>query len=73
MHNALIVSFIDTYGAGTKLCIDRHLLGHELSGLTVGDLQFLQSQVEMSLQSIRKEKVTLSKKLLVLGFILLTD
>jgi hypothetical protein len=35
---------------------NRHLLGHELSGLTVRDLQFLQSQVEMSLQSIRKKK-----------------
>jgi hypothetical protein len=48
-----------------KLSIDRHLLGEELSGLAVRDLQFLQSQVEMSLQSIRKTKVTyfLLKKL----------
>ncbi|TVU22713.1 hypothetical protein EJB05_32430 [Eragrostis curvula] len=35
---------------------NRHLLGEELSGLTARDLQFLQSQVEMSLQSIRKKK-----------------
>ncbi|KAL6849995.1 hypothetical protein ACP4OV_020622 [Aristida adscensionis] len=32
------------------------LLGEELSGLTPRDLQFLQSQVEMSLQSVRKQK-----------------
>ncbi|KAF8661884.1 hypothetical protein HU200_056845 [Digitaria exilis] len=31
-------------------------MGEELSGLTIRDLQFLQSQVEMSLQSIRKKK-----------------
>ncbi|KAK3163407.1 hypothetical protein QOZ80_1AG0003260 [Eleusine coracana subsp. coracana] len=35
---------------------NRHLLGEELSSLTVRDLQFLQSQVEMSLQSIKKKK-----------------
>ncbi|WVZ71536.1 hypothetical protein U9M48_020111 [Paspalum notatum var. saurae] len=35
---------------------NRQLMGEELSGLTVRDLQFLQSQVEMSLQSIRKRK-----------------
>ncbi|KAL6627731.1 hypothetical protein ACP70R_031457 [Stipagrostis hirtigluma subsp. patula] len=35
---------------------NRQLLGEELSGLTVRDLQFFQSQVEMSLQSVRKKK-----------------
>ncbi|KAJ1283381.1 hypothetical protein BS78_03G124400 [Paspalum vaginatum] len=35
---------------------NRKLMGEELSGLTIRDLQFLQSQVEMSLQSIRKTK-----------------
>ena len=33
-------------------------MGEELSGLTIRDLQFLQSQIEMSLQSVRKKKVT---------------
>jgi MADS-box transcription factor len=31
-------------------------MGEELSGLAIRDLQFLQSQIEMSLQSIRKKK-----------------
>ncbi|CAL4976769.1 unnamed protein product [Urochloa decumbens] len=35
---------------------NRQLMGKELSGLTIRDLQFLQSQIEMSLQSIRKKK-----------------
>ncbi|XP_062183863.1 MADS-box transcription factor 25-like [Phragmites australis] len=35
---------------------NRQLLGEELSGLAVRDLQFLQSQVEMSLQSVRNKK-----------------
>ncbi|CAL4957137.1 unnamed protein product [Urochloa decumbens] len=35
---------------------NRQLMGEELSGLTIRDLQFLQSQIEMSLQSIRKKK-----------------
>ncbi|KAL6849994.1 hypothetical protein ACP4OV_020621 [Aristida adscensionis] len=35
---------------------NRQLLGEELSGLTVREMQFLQSQLEMGLQSVRKEK-----------------
>ncbi|PUZ57175.1 hypothetical protein GQ55_5G407600 [Panicum hallii var. hallii] len=35
---------------------NRKLMGEELSGLAIRDLQFLQSQIEMSLQSIRKKK-----------------
>uniref|UniRef100_M8CY18 MADS-box transcription factor 25 n=1 Tax=Aegilops tauschii TaxID=37682 RepID=M8CY18_AEGTA len=35
---------------------NRQLLGEELSGTTVRDLQFLVNQVEMSLHSIRKRK-----------------
>jgi hypothetical protein len=41
----------------TMLCADSKLMGEELSGLAIRDLQFLQSQIEMSLQSIRKKKV----------------
>ncbi|XP_037469049.1 MADS-box transcription factor 25-like [Triticum dicoccoides] len=35
---------------------NRQLLGEELSGTTVRDLQFLVNQVEMSLHSVRKRK-----------------
>ncbi|KAM3271220.1 hypothetical protein ACQJBY_041786 [Aegilops geniculata] len=35
---------------------NRQLLGEELSGSTVRDLQFLMNQVEMSLHSVRKRK-----------------
>nr|ASZ79959.1 MADS25 [Bambusa multiplex] len=35
---------------------NRQLLGEELSSLNIRDLQFLQSQVEMSLHSVRKRK-----------------
>ncbi|XP_039851328.1 MADS-box transcription factor 25-like [Panicum virgatum] len=37
---------------------NRKLMGEELSGLTIRDLQFFQSQIEMSLQSVTKKKVT---------------
>lgn len=35
---------------------NRKLMGEELSGLTIRDLQFFQSQIEMSLQSVTKKK-----------------
>ncbi|TKW12422.1 hypothetical protein SEVIR_5G034800v4 [Setaria viridis] len=35
---------------------NRKLMGEELSDLTIRDLQFLQSQIEISLQSVRKKK-----------------
>ncbi|XP_048552411.1 MADS-box transcription factor 25-like [Triticum urartu] len=35
---------------------NRQLLGEELSGTTVRDIQFLVNQVEMSLHSVRKRK-----------------
>ena len=44
----------------TMLYSDSKLMGEELSGLTIRDLQFLQSQIEMSLQSTRKKKVITS-------------
>jgi hypothetical protein len=37
---------------------DSKLMGEELSNLTIRDLQFLQVQIEISLQSVRKKKVT---------------
>jgi hypothetical protein len=53
-----IVSYDDTVKVCYMLYSDSKLMGEELSGLTIRDLQFFQSQIEMSLQSVRKKKVT---------------
>ncbi|XP_037461702.1 MADS-box transcription factor 25-like [Triticum dicoccoides] len=42
---------------------NRQLLGEELSGTTIRDLQFLVNQVEMSLHSIRKRKQVMAAEI----------
>ena len=48
---------------------NRELLGEELSGLGLENLQVLQSQLEMSLRSVRKKKVLIYVILMMIFFL----